>query len=126
MRTTSVTLFTRCSSAAGLVLLLAAASPVDAQICAPVQECGDVDSDGAVLTTDALKVLRKAVGHPEALTCECAEYGPTCGNGSIEGSDACHVGDLNHANCVGLGFVGGARACGPGCTLDTSKGYAER
>ena len=37
----------------------------EAQTCSPVQPCGDVDDSGDVKTSDALKVLREAVGHEQ-------------------------------------------------------------
>lgn len=48
------------------------------QACEPVGPCGDVDATGSVNTSDALKVLRTAVGQPQDLTCECSGGGGTC------------------------------------------------
>jgi hypothetical protein len=45
----------------------------EAQTCSPVQPCGDVDDSGDVKTSDALKVLRQAVGHEQELVCLCEE-----------------------------------------------------
>lgn len=45
----------------------------EAQTCAPAQPCGDVDDSGAVKATDALKVLRQAVGQEQELVCACEQ-----------------------------------------------------
>jgi hypothetical protein len=45
----------------------------EAQTCSPVQPCGDVDDSGDVKTSDALKVLRQAVGQQQELVCLCEE-----------------------------------------------------
>jgi hypothetical protein len=42
-------------------------------VAASALECGDVDADGVVAASDALRVLRKAVGDPSALKCEQAQ-----------------------------------------------------
>jgi len=55
-----------------LAIVLSCASPASAQIC------GDVNDNGAVTTTDALNVLRVAVGQDIPLICdgECAVLDP--------------------------------------------------
>ena len=85
-----------------------------------------MDSSGTVDTSDALGVLRKAVGQPDQLTCLCADLGPVCGNGVVEGEEDCDVGTINGKSCVALGFSGGALTCGPGCSFNTGGCYAER
>jgi len=51
-----------------IVMLLVSAG------AAPAQQCGDVDNSGTVVATDALLVLKAAVGTPVALVCggDCA------------------------------------------------------
>lgn len=68
-------------------VIVGATLPAHAQICALEQECGDVDDSGGVTSSDALKVLRKAVGQPVATSCSCAENvppPPTCVEGGID------------------------------------------
>lgn len=109
--------------------------------------CGDVNDSGAVNTTDALMVLRKAVG--QNVTVPCSRYGnikddcefalsttnadliscesaPVCGDGVIAAGEDCEIGDLNLETCGTLGFAGGTLACAAGCTFDTSGCYAQR
>ena len=50
-------------AAAVLALLVGTSEPASAL-------CGDVSGDAKVTSTDALRVLKKAVGQPVALTCE--------------------------------------------------------
>ncbi len=51
----------------------------EAQTCAPVQPCGDVNASAKVTAADALLVLKKAVGVPVGLSCECSDAGtPAC------------------------------------------------
>jgi hypothetical protein len=57
------------------------------QTCALAQECGDVDDSGSVSSSDALKVLRKAVGQPQTMSCSCGEQEPpppTCDEGDLK------------------------------------------
>ncbi|HEY2773388.1 MAG TPA: DUF1566 domain-containing protein [Candidatus Binatia bacterium] len=82
--------------------------------------CGDVNSSGKVTSSDALLVLKDAVGQPVALEC------PRCGDGTIDAIEDCDVGNLNGATCVTQGFAGGTLACAAGCTFDTSGCYATR
>jgi hypothetical protein len=52
---------------------------------------------------------------------------PVCGNGVIEETEDCEVGDaLNGATCESQGSAGGALRCGTGCTFDTSGCFAVR
>lgn len=85
---------------------------------APV--CGDVTDDENVTTTDALAVLRKAVGQDVPLVCAL------CGDGMIAGGEECEQGDLDGETCETQGFAGGTLACATGCQLDTSGCYASR
>lgn len=124
-----------------LSLLLSAALPASApaQTCSPVQQCGDVDDSGSLVSSDALRVLRKAVGQNVTLICECGDGGdtcaddlaeclaqPVCGNGLIEGGEECEENELDGASCGILGFAGGSLRCSAGCLLDSSGCYAER
>ena len=43
-----------------------------------------------------------------------------CGNGKINGGEDCDRANLGGANCVSLGFAGGALACSDTCRFDTS------
>lgn len=72
-----------------LTVLVAAgaASPAYSQTCALLEECGDVDSSGSVSSSDALKVLKKAVGQPQVMACSCGETEPpppVCQAGGIK------------------------------------------
>ncbi|MGH7271298.1 MAG: hypothetical protein ACREJ3_12795, partial [Polyangiaceae bacterium] len=46
--------------------------------------------------------------------------GVLCGNGKIDGTEACDSGDLAGKTCTDLGFSGGSLRCYPNCTYDTS------
>jgi hypothetical protein len=46
--------------------------------------------------------------------------GASCGNGVIEGQEACDGDDLDAQDCTHLGFVGGTLTCGEDCTLDAT------
>lgn len=108
------------------MLLLSSTSPGRAQVCAPLQECGDVDDSGSVVSTDALKVLRKAVGQPQPLICQCTDGADDC----AADLEACAV-DLG--DCItDLGSCGDARGICEGdlavcednsnaCTMDLAE-----
>jgi len=51
----------------------------------------------------------------------CQDLTSVCGDGVREGSEGCDGADLGGLGCPDLGFDGGALACDPGCTLDTSS-----
>ena len=46
-----------------------------------------------------------------------------CGNGVIEGNEACDASEFGSATCVTMGFTGGTLGCTDNCTLDTSGCY---
>lgn len=71
MRSTHLASVSVFLASAGLAAALLAAAPAAAQ-------CGDVNGSGSVTTSDALGVLRVAVGQPVELVCdgECAEVEP--------------------------------------------------
>lgn len=55
----------------------------------------------------------------------CRREGPAvcgtfCGNGAVEGAEACDGGDLGGATCASMGCGSGRLACTAGCGLDTS------
>ncbi len=115
------------------------AADARAQVCSFVNDCGDVDQSGAVVTTDAQRVLRKAVGQDVTLVCECSDGGntcaedlaeclarPDCGNGTVEAGEECDVGNLDGASCGLVGFEGGTMRCDTGCQLDPSDCYSDR
>ena len=71
--------------------------------------------DGKVLVSDALGVLKRAVGQQNPLTCISA-----CGDAIVADGEECDVGtDLENA-CEKLGFSGGIAVCAAGCTIDTT------
>ena len=43
-----------------------------------------------------------------------------CGNGTIDGADACDGDDLNNKSCSDFGFIGGTLACSSTCDFDKS------
>lgn len=55
-------------------------------------------------------------GSSETLHTESNESGGTCGNGIIDGDEACDGADLGGNACA----TGGTLACSPSCTLDTT------
>lgn len=63
----------------------------------------DADGSGAVTTTDALRVLKTAVGQPTELACPLPEA--QCGDGHLAGAEVCDDGNL----AAGDG-------CSPRCT----------
>jgi hypothetical protein len=78
MRTTHSTRITLFSLLVGMVAFLTTiaggfAVRSEAQTCSPAQPCGDVDDSGDVKTSDALKVLREAVGQEQDLVCLCEQ-----------------------------------------------------
>lgn len=46
--------------------------------------------------------------------------GPVCGNGKIEGTEACDGADVGAAACTDLGFDGGSMGCMADCMIDSS------
>ena len=51
--------------------------------------------------------------------------GPGCGNEAIEGDEVCDGNNLDGRDCMSEDFLGGALACTPECTLDTSNCTSE-
>jgi hypothetical protein len=51
--------------------------PAGAQMCAPAQPCGDVNSSQDVTIADALSVLRHSIELPTSLICSCGGDGVT-------------------------------------------------
>jgi hypothetical protein len=87
-------------------------------VAAPI--CGDVNDVGGVTSTDALLVLKVAVGQPISLFCEA------CGDGVIDSTEDCDIDTLDGETCVSLGFAGGTLSCSAGCLFDLSGCYAAR
>lgn len=73
------------SAAAFLVLV--------ATVPASAWECGDVDRNGIIASSDALRVLRVAVGIPLSVHCPCSAAPAIAGSGLAESGFAC--GDMN-------------------------------
>jgi len=117
-----------------LVMCLFVTPIAQAEDPAPV--CGDVNASNSLSTSDALAVLRKAVGQPVDLDCsgyegqiagceaalaECLGGSSTCGDDVLNvAGEHCDGTDLGGADCSTLGFGGGTLACTPGCTFDAS------
>lgn len=80
--------------------------------------CGDANANGALTSTDALSVLKKAVGQSASVLC--------CGDGIHSGNEACEGDDLGGDSCVDYGYAGGTLRCSGGCTLDMSGCYKAR
>ncbi|HXC51607.1 MAG TPA: DUF1566 domain-containing protein [Candidatus Limnocylindrales bacterium] len=97
---------------ATIVLMAAVAS------AAPL--CGDVNKSATVTSSDALAVLKAAVGADVSLQCS------SCGDGLINPGEDCEAGSLEDATCIALGFAGGTLACATGCVFDTSGCYVSR
>ena len=54
------------------------------------------------------------------ITSACTNNTPVCGNGVIEGAEACDGSALDGQSCTSLGFVSGTLACSANCTFNTS------
>src|ERR1051325_3744050 len=48
-----------------------------------------------------------------------AACAPMCGDGAVNGAEACDASDLGGAPCQSRGLGPGTLACGPDCTFDT-------
>lgn len=117
-----------------------------AQTCELVGLCGDLDGSGKILVSDALNLLKKAVGQDIPLQCQCSGEGsgtcsedlatcqadlaaclalPVCGNGVIEDGEDCDAGDMDGQTCQTQGFEGGELACAY-CVFDTEECYVTR
>ena len=51
-------------------------------------------------------------------------YNPSCGNGNLDGGEACDGANLGGQSCASQGFDGGSLSCTGACTLNTSGCYA--
>lgn len=80
-----------------------------AAVCALVNPCGDVDGSGTVATTDALIVLRTAVGQNVAIQCEVEGDG---GGSSLlrTGVTKCYAGNGTEVDCIGSGQDGESKS----------------
>ena len=58
-------------TAALLVAVSASTALALEEVCAPVQPCGDVNDSGSVTASDSLAVLKKSVGQPAEMICQC-------------------------------------------------------
>lgn len=81
--------------------------------------CGDVNETGTVTSSDALLVLKDAVGQPVILACPAFAMSPVCGNTNSEVGEECDGLDLNSQTCQSAGFLYGTLACSA-CALDTT------
>ncbi len=102
-----------------MLVVIMLAGLTSAPAFAQLQLCGDHDGSGAINTTDALLVLRRAVGQQITLMCP-ASAGPGCGNGVIDAGEDCDFGDLGGQVCEDQGQFGIGLACGPACLFDTA------
>lgn len=122
------------------------AAPATAQTCAPVGTCGDLNLSGGVNTSDALLLLKRAVGQGVNIKCECEGSGsptcdadlaecqtdlaaceaqPVCGDGVVAAGEDCDNGVPLGKTCKELGFDGGDLACAF-CAYDTTGCYETR
>jgi hypothetical protein len=86
----------RIVGAALTAIVLVAAPPSFA--ADPV--CGDVNQSDTVTSSDALLVLRDAVGQPVELQCPAFATEPTCGNDDAEPGEPCDGIDLRGKTCA--------------------------
>jgi hypothetical protein len=131
---------------AALLAVVSTGTSAQAQTCGFVGKCGDVDQNGTIATSDALRVLRVSVGQQVSLTCSCdgegsgtcaqdlaacesdledCEARPVCGNGIVEGGEDCDNGVPIEETCETLGFAGGDVECAF-CVFDTIGCYDDR
>lgn len=88
------------TAAALAVMTILASAPV---LAADI--CGDVNKSSSVSTSDALLVLKKAVGQPVTLTCPAIDelavcQQNTCGNDLAESGETCDGLDLHGKTCA--------------------------
>lgn len=62
--------------------------------------CGDVNQSDTVTSSDALLVLRDAVGQAVELQCPAFATPPDCGNGDAESEEVCDGEDLRAKTCA--------------------------
>ena len=72
------------------------------------------DPDGTWTTADPVNTAFEATSPGNAAS-------TPCGNGTLEGPEACDGGALGGATCASEGFDTGEIACNLDCTLDTSR-----
>ncbi|MFN2378042.1 MAG: hypothetical protein ABR538_16040 [Candidatus Binatia bacterium] len=92
-----------------------------------LEVCGDVNESGTVSSTDALLVLKEAVGQPVALVCPAIDALAVCLNGDSCGDNVvnavgeqCDGADLGGADCASLAFGFGTLACKGSCKFDAT------
>jgi hypothetical protein len=107
-----------------LVCAGAFAGGIEAQQCVPVQECGDVDNSSSVTATDALRVLRRAVGQADSLTCNCEVGGeaPVVAQPVQTGQTTCTGTDGAAIECAGTGLDGELQAGASHSFVDNGDG----
>ena len=119
----------KCFFMAGILALYGAAgcseksgSDEPEVVCPPGQEnCLDSDllcwdNSQCESRTDG-----KTVCNMSTFECEKPVTGPSCGDGIINGNEACDKKELNHKTCRDFpGFVDGILACNDACQFDTS------
>lgn len=87
---------------------------------------GDTSSDSTSITTDDTSSESSASTTSTDGTSSSGEEstsgGPSCGDGVLDGDEACDGEDLGGLACtdLGMGFVGGTLACDDACNFDTS------
>jgi hypothetical protein len=74
--------------------------------------CADFGSSSGVLACTSACVL-------DTTGCVSTAPMPTCGDGKVEGAEACDGSNLEQKTCVTQGFTGGVLRCGSDCTFDT-------
>jgi uncharacterized protein YkwD len=83
------------SAILALLLVLAA------QPAASTEICGDHDGNGSVATSDALRLLKNAVGQDVPLECPDMCVAPECGNGSCGAGESCATCSSDCGSCSG-------------------------
>lgn len=70
--------------------------------------CGDLNASGSIGSSDALLLLRRAVGQNVTLSCPCAGPSGDCGNGVRDGAEECEA----------LDGCSGQQLCTSSCTCE--------
>lgn len=87
------------------------------------EDCDGADLAGATCASLKLGFDGGVLGCTGACafdTSKCTSQ-PLCGNGKLDGGEACDGPLLGGATCAALGYAGGALSCTAGCMLDASK-----